>query len=79
MVGTVWWSLAALACLGWCASSLVREGSGHEIFLEGEKEEEEEEEGKEIQNGDENREERRIAAQGNRLGYIRDTIQAALR
>ena len=36
VVGAVWWGLAALACLGWCASSLVREGSGHEIFLEGE-------------------------------------------
>ncbi len=36
IVGTVWWALAAVAAAGWVASGLVYEGSGHEIFLEGE-------------------------------------------
>lgn len=49
IVGAVWWSLAALACLGWCASSLVREGSGHEILLEGESDDEEG--GREVERG----------------------------
>ncbi|CAD6590031.1 MAG: hypothetical protein ASARMPRED_004532 [Alectoria sarmentosa] len=41
IVGAVWWALAVVAALGWLLSGLVREGDGHEIWLEGEKEEEE--------------------------------------
>ena len=36
VVGMVWWCLAIVAGLGWCASGLVREGDGHEILLDGE-------------------------------------------
>lgn len=35
VVGSVWWALAGVAAVGWMASALVREGSGHEIILEG--------------------------------------------
>lgn len=41
VVGAVWWALAVVAGVGWVVSGLVREGDGHEIWLEGEKEEEE--------------------------------------
>ncbi|KAJ9141750.1 MFS general substrate transporter [Pleurostoma richardsiae] len=44
IVGAVWWGLSAVATMGWLASWLVREGDGHEIWLEGDDEEEEEEE-----------------------------------
>ena len=39
VVGTVWWALAVVAGLVWLLSGLVREGDGHEIWLDGEKEE----------------------------------------
>ena len=39
VVGGVWWGLAAVATCAWLASGLIYEGSGHEIWLEGEKEE----------------------------------------
>lgn len=39
VVGAVWWALALVAGVGWLLSGLVREGDGHEIWLEGEKEE----------------------------------------
>lgn len=35
MVGAVFWGLSAFATVGWLASWLLREGSGHEIILEG--------------------------------------------
>lgn len=38
-VGGVWFALAGVAVLGWGFSSLVQEGDGHEIWLEGEKDE----------------------------------------
>lgn len=47
VVGAVWWALAVVAGVGWVVSGLVREGDGHEIWLEGEKEEDEEEQGEE--------------------------------
>ena len=50
VVGGVWWALAAVAALGWVASGLVYEGSGHEIFLEGETAEDR---GKEVENWEE--------------------------
>lgn len=43
VVGLVWWSMAAWAVVGAAAGLLVREGDGHEIWLEGEREEYEEE------------------------------------
>lgn len=36
IVGSAWWSLAGVAAAGVMASALVREGTGQEIFLEGE-------------------------------------------
>ena len=45
VVGAVWWAGAGVAGGGWLLSGLVREGDGHEIWLEGEKEDEEEGEG----------------------------------
>lgn len=41
IVGGVWWGLGVVAVCGWVASGWVYEGTGHEIFLEGEEEEEE--------------------------------------
>lgn len=41
VVGGVWWGLACVAAGGWVVSGFLYEGSGHEIWLEGEKEEEE--------------------------------------
>jgi len=47
VVGAVWWGLSAVALCGSSVSLLVREGDGHEIWLEGDAidEEEKEEEG----------------------------------
>ncbi|RMY15910.1 hypothetical protein D0868_00615 [Hortaea werneckii] len=42
VVGTAWWSMCVVAAAGAGASWLVREGDGHEIFLEGELERREE-------------------------------------
>lgn len=39
VVGLAWWGIAAVAVAGCVASFFVYEGSGHEIFLEGEREE----------------------------------------
>ncbi|KAK1828184.1 major facilitator superfamily domain-containing protein [Podospora conica] len=39
VVGGVWWGLSAVAVGGFVASFFVREGSGHEIWLEGDEEE----------------------------------------
>lgn len=41
IVGIAWWSLAGLAIVGAVAGQFVREGDGHEIWLEGEQDEEE--------------------------------------
>lgn len=35
VVGGVWWGLSAFAAVGWLASWFVRDGDGHEIWLEG--------------------------------------------
>jgi hypothetical protein len=40
IVGMAWWGLAGVASFGVLTSTWVREGSGHEIVLEGEEEEE---------------------------------------
>ncbi|KAI9167585.1 Major facilitator superfamily transporter [Paramyrothecium foliicola] len=40
VVGLVWWALAAIAVGACLASLLVREGNGHEIWLEGDEEDE---------------------------------------
>lgn len=42
VVGLAWWGLAGVAGFGVWTSTWVREGSGHEIKLEGEEEEEQE-------------------------------------
>lgn len=39
MVGAVFWGLSGFAMIGWMTSWLVREGDGHEIWLEGDDEE----------------------------------------
>lgn len=39
VVGLAWWCMAGVAVLGAVAGTWVREGDGHEIWLEGEKEE----------------------------------------
>jgi len=41
IVGLAWWGMAMDACLGAVVAGFVREGSGHEILLEGEEEDEE--------------------------------------
>ncbi|KAH8671409.1 major facilitator superfamily domain-containing protein [Xylariales sp. PMI_506] len=46
LVGGVYWGLACVAICGLLASFFVREGNGHEIWLEGDNEEEEDEEQK---------------------------------
>lgn len=38
MVGLAWWSMSCVALVGAVAGRFVKEGSGHEIWLEGEKE-----------------------------------------
>lgn len=40
VVGGVWWGLSGFATIGWMASWLVKEGDGHEIWLEGDEVEE---------------------------------------
>jgi hypothetical protein len=42
VVGAVWWGLAVVALYGCVASNWVREGNGHEIWLEGDAEEDDE-------------------------------------
>jgi len=41
IVGLAWWGMAVDACLGAIVGRFVREGSGHEILLEGEDEDDE--------------------------------------
>lgn len=38
VVGAVWWGLSCFAAVGWLASWMVRDGNGHEIWLEGDHE-----------------------------------------
>lgn len=38
VVGAVWWGLSGFAVFGWVVSWLIREGNGHEIWLEGDEE-----------------------------------------
>lgn len=40
VVGAVWWGLTGFAIVGWVVSWLIREGNGHEIWLEGDEDEE---------------------------------------
>ncbi|KAL2022030.1 hypothetical protein VTK56DRAFT_6270 [Thermocarpiscus australiensis] len=40
VVGAVWWGLSGVAVCGFLASLFVREGDGHEIWLEGDEEDE---------------------------------------
>lgn len=40
-VGLAWWCMAGMAVLGAVAARWVKEGDGHEIWLEGEEEEKE--------------------------------------
>ncbi|KAG8631871.1 hypothetical protein KVT40_001011 [Elsinoe batatas] len=47
VVGAVWWGMSCWAVLGVVAGGGVREGDGHEVWLEGEEEEEKEGSGKE--------------------------------
>jgi MFS family permease len=42
MVGLAWWCMSCVALVGAVAGRFVREGSGHEVWLEGEEEEKEE-------------------------------------
>lgn len=42
VVGLAWWCMAGIAVLGAIAGQFVAEGDGHEIWLEGEREEQEE-------------------------------------
>lgn len=42
-VGLAWWCMSCVALIGAVAGRFVREGSGHEVWLEGEEEEKEEE------------------------------------
>jgi len=39
IVGAMWWGLSGIAICGFIASLFVREGNGHEIWLEGDEEE----------------------------------------
>ncbi|XXH02859.1 hypothetical protein Hte_009247 [Hypoxylon texense] len=39
VVGASWWAIALVSALGCAAAMLIYEGSGHEIFLEGEEDE----------------------------------------
>lgn len=41
VVGGVWWGLSGFATMGWIMSWLLREGDGHEIWLDGDEEEDE--------------------------------------
>lgn len=40
VVGGVWWGLSLWAAMGWLTSWLLKEGDGHEIWLDGDEEEE---------------------------------------
>lgn len=40
VVGGVWWGLSMWAAMGWLTSWLLKEGDGHEIWLEGDEEDE---------------------------------------
>ncbi|POS74825.1 major facilitator superfamily transporter [Diaporthe helianthi] len=40
VVGGVWWGLSLWAVMGWLTSWLLREGDGHEIWLDGDEEDE---------------------------------------
>ena len=40
VVGGVWWGLSLWAALGWLTSWLLKEGDGHEIWLDGDEEDE---------------------------------------
>lgn len=40
VVGAVWWGLSGFAVFGWVASWFIKEGDGHEIWLEGDEEDE---------------------------------------
>ena len=42
VVGLAWWGMAGVAVVGAVAGRFVREGDGHEIWTEGEREDEEE-------------------------------------
>ena len=42
VVGLAWWGMAGVAVVGAVAGRFVREGDGHEIWMEGEREDEEE-------------------------------------
>lgn len=42
MVGAAWWEVAGMSALGCISAVFIYEGSGHEIYLEGEKDEVEE-------------------------------------
>jgi hypothetical protein len=35
VVGASWWAVAAMSAMGWATATLCREGSGHDIYLEG--------------------------------------------
>lgn len=73
VVGMVYWSLAVVACVGWCVSSLVREGNGHEILLEGEEDEEK------VESGRTEDVEGRRRGQGSRPGFVREVTEAVVR
>lgn len=83
VVGMVWWSLAVVACVGWCVSSLVKEGDGHEILLEGEGEEDglmgDGSEGKRVVDEGVRGSVDRRKGQGLRSGYVREVTHVALR
>jgi hypothetical protein len=40
VIGLAWWAFCIEASIGFVSAMFVREGSGHEIFLEGEEPEE---------------------------------------
>lgn len=76
VVGMVWWSLAVVACIGWTVSALLREGSGHEILLEGE---EDKDEGKGTPGQKHDRDDSAEGGVGMRPGYTREGTKAVLR
>ncbi|ORY62134.1 major facilitator superfamily domain-containing protein [Pseudomassariella vexata] len=42
MVGFSWWAVGGMSALGWAAAMIIYEGSGHEIYLDGEEDDAEE-------------------------------------
>ena len=88
VVGMVWWSLAVVACVGWCVSGLLREGNGHEILLDGEGEEqgvrdglapvEGENEGKGAASGSMFEHPAGAGSQGIRPGFVREITHVAI-